>query len=122
MDHKIIRFAEKTAFIIFKDHKINFKNKKQCRLINPAKSEMGIFSKHILERVNNEIRKTTHFKQWRCTSSVIDWFLNASKTDLNIAPDMTKGRIRQNRKIKFFPGDYFAILHPVIYSKFLKSL
>ena len=36
---------EKNAYIIFKDHKPNFYDKKQCRLINPSKSELGIILK-----------------------------------------------------------------------------
>ena len=74
MDHRIEQLTKKSAFIKLKNHKANFKNKKQCRLINPAKSEMGIISKHIQERINHEIRNKTNFKQWRSSSSVIEWF------------------------------------------------
>ena len=43
--------AKQQAFITLKDHKENFKNNPTCRLINPAKSEMGLVSKQILESV-----------------------------------------------------------------------
>ena len=35
------RIAEQQGFITLKDHKDNFQNKPTCRLINPAKSEIG---------------------------------------------------------------------------------
>ena len=49
----------KQAFITLKDHKENFKNNPTCRLINPAKSEMGLVSKQISERIITEMRSTT---------------------------------------------------------------
>ena len=39
-----------------KDHKVNFENDPNCRIINPAKSETGIISKHYLELIANKIR------------------------------------------------------------------
>ena len=104
MDHKIQQFGKKSAFITFKDHKPNFKNKNQCRLINPAKSEIGIVSKSILERINNEIRNKTGFKQWRNTTSVIDWF---------------KG-IKNKQKCKFLKFD-IVDFYPSITEEILKK-
>eukprot|EP00794_Sanderia_malayensis_P012450 gene12450-biopygen9924 len=68
------RMAERQAFITLKDHKDNFENNPKCRLINPAKSEIGRISKQILERVNSTIRNTTALNQWKNSLSVIDWF------------------------------------------------
>ena len=68
--------AEKKAYYTLKDHKPEFPNKPSCRLINPAKSEIGLMSKRILERINSEVRTTTELPQWRNTHSVIDWFKN----------------------------------------------
>lgn len=42
----------RNPFVTLKDHKPNFKNNTTCRLINPAKSEIGIISKQILEKIN----------------------------------------------------------------------
>ena len=42
---------EKNAYIIFKDHKPNFYDKKQCRLINPLKIELGIISKNFIKNI-----------------------------------------------------------------------
>ena len=53
------KIAKQQAFIALKDHKDNFANHPTCRLINPAKSELGKVSKQILDNINSKIRKTT---------------------------------------------------------------
>ena len=73
-------FAKKEAFVTFKDHKDNFLNHPKCRLINPAKSEVGKISKVILERINTAIRSTTKLIQWRNSFEVIDWFKGCKPT------------------------------------------
>lgn len=67
-------FAERKPFITLKDHKSNFDAKPTCRLINPAKGEMGIVSQQILKRINSEIRSVTKLNQWQNTAEVIDWY------------------------------------------------
>ena len=59
-----------------KDHKDDFQTNPKCRLINPAKGEMGHVSKAILERVVAAVTEASQLNQWRNTSSVIDWFKN----------------------------------------------
>ena len=73
--------AKREAFLTLKDHKPNFINHPTCRLINPAKSEIGKVSKHILERINNNIRKKTTIIQWTNTSSVLEWFRNIEQKE-----------------------------------------
>ena len=73
---KIERLAERDAFISIKDHKENFENNTKCRLLNPAKSEIGIISKSHLQNINDSIRQQLSLKQWRSTSTVINWFKN----------------------------------------------
>ena len=43
-------------------------------LINPAKGEMGIVSKKLLESINVKVLSATRLNQWRSTGTVIDWF------------------------------------------------
>ena len=74
LDSRIQGYANSTAFITLKDHKENFQSNTKCRLINPAKSEMGLVSKQILENINNQIRSSTNLNQWRNTAAVINWF------------------------------------------------
>ena len=73
--------AKKQAFITLKDHKENFENNLPCRLINPAKSEMGLVSKQIIDRINNMTRSATTVNQWRNSMSVIEWFNNIQEKD-----------------------------------------
>ena len=51
IDDRAECMAERQALITLKDHKDNFENKPTCRLINPAKSEIGHISKEILENI-----------------------------------------------------------------------
>lgn len=71
---RINSIAKNEAFITLKDHKPNFNNKPCCRLINPAKSQIGKISKQILEKINYSIKQTTKLNQWKNTNEVIQWF------------------------------------------------
>ena len=71
---RIEGLPETDAFVTLKDHKQNFRNQPKCRLINPTKTEMGIISSKLLQRINEEIRQKTKLKQWRKTQDTIDWF------------------------------------------------
>ena len=71
---RIETFRNAEAYITIKDHKEDYKNKTKCRLINPAKSQIGEISKQILQNVNQELRESTNLKQWQSTKSVLDWF------------------------------------------------
>jgi len=66
--------ARQQAFTSLKDHKENFQNNPKCRLLNPAKNNLGLVSKQILDRINSCIRSQTNVNQWRNTCSEIDWF------------------------------------------------
>ena len=69
-------YADRNAFVTLKDHKDNFQNNPKCRLLNPAKSEVGIVSKNMLGRINTQVLKAIKVNQWRSTSTVIQWFKN----------------------------------------------
>ena len=49
---KVELMAKRQAFISLKDHEPNFQQKPTCRLINPAKTELGRVSKQIVKRIN----------------------------------------------------------------------
>ena len=72
--------AEKQAFVTLKDHKENFASHPTCRLLNPAKSEIGVISKRILENVNSKVRSALSLSQWRNTAEVIGWFRSIQDT------------------------------------------
>ena len=65
--------AKREAFITLKDHKPNFANNPTCRLINPAKSEIGKISKQILDQINKTIVNHFHLNQWKNTRAVLNW-------------------------------------------------
>ena len=71
IDDRVEQFSNTNAYITVKDHKKNFPNMVKCRLVNPAKSEIGIISKHYHENINEMIRKKSQVQQWRNTSTVI---------------------------------------------------
>lgn len=68
--------ANKNAYITIKDHKDNFPNNVKCRLINPAKSNVGKISQQILQNINSEIRVELGLQQWRSTTDTLNWFKN----------------------------------------------
>ena len=76
LDDRIEQTTEQKAFITLKDHKPNFPNNIKCRLINPAKSNLGKISKQILQKINSKIRQSTGVLQWQDTPAVISWFKN----------------------------------------------
>ena len=67
-------FANRNAFITLKDHKENFPNTIKCRLLNPAKSDIGRISKQMLEEINASVRTSLEVCQWRNTDAVVKWF------------------------------------------------
>ena len=76
LDDRVMKTAENQAFLTLKDHKENFANNITCRLINPTKPEVGKISKQILQRIINNVTRTSKANLWRNTSDVLDWFDN----------------------------------------------
>ena len=62
----------KEAYITLKDHKPSFPANVKCRLINPAKSNIGIISKNILDEINNDLKEKLQLKQLKNTDEAID--------------------------------------------------
>ena len=62
------------AFGTIKDHKPSFPNKVDVRLINPNKTEVGIVSRQILQRVLKEARNKVGVNLWTSTAQTIKWF------------------------------------------------
>ena len=90
------QYADKPAYVTLKDHKENFKTKLPCRLINPAKSELGIVSKVELEKINKELVNITKCNQWRNTQIVIDWF--------KLIPNKPKAKFIKFDIAEFYPS------------------
>lgn len=76
LDDRVDQYIESNAFVTVKDHKPNFPDRIQCRLINPAKSNIGKISKSILEKTVIKIKSNLNFNQWKNSDEVINWFKN----------------------------------------------
>ena len=74
LEDRIDKFRLQEPFITIKDHKESFPARVDTRLINPAKSNIGIISKQLLDNINNIIREELNLNQWRSTSDVLKWF------------------------------------------------
>ena len=74
LDNRVKIMDRAEAFITLKDHKSRFENDLPCRLINPAKSQIGKVSKAILDRIICSVKEATKVNLWKNTQSVIDWF------------------------------------------------
>ena len=48
---------------------------------NSAKSEIGLISKRILDRINVTLKKELRVQQWKDSSEVIDWFSTIEEKD-----------------------------------------
>ena len=84
IDKRIEQYNQKQSFITLKDHKENFKDNPKCRLIDVAKSEIGIASKEYIDSINKIIREKTNANQWRNTDAVVTWFQNIENKDISL--------------------------------------
>ena len=71
---RVHRTVPINAFISLKDHKENFQNNPQSRLLNPTKPEIGKISMKILDNIVKSIRSKKNLTQWTNTKDVINWF------------------------------------------------
>ncbi len=83
LDNRIDALTARHAFVTLKDHTPNFQNNPTCRLINPAKSEIGVISQKILQRINSTVAAATNLNQWKNTNSVISWFKSIPNKQLH---------------------------------------
>ena len=81
IEDRVDKYIEANSYVTIKDHKENFPSKVECRLINPAKSNMGRISKIILEKINNNVRRARASNQWLNSSQVINWFKHLKNKD-----------------------------------------
>ncbi len=73
---RVDEYTRAEAFLTVKDHKANFPDRKEYRLLNPAKSNLGKVSKIILEKAIQTIKTATNLNLWKNSDQVIEWFKN----------------------------------------------
>ena len=71
LENRIDKFRLQEPFITVKDHKESFPGRVETRLINPAKSNIGVISKKLLDNSNIIIRESMEVNQWRSTQDVL---------------------------------------------------
>ena len=105
LDDRMQIHSTPNCFITAKDHKDNFINTKECRVINPAKNQLGRISKAITENINKKVRSQTGMNQWTSTSQVNNWFEslnNKSRTKFILFdieafyPSITEGLLKKS--------------------------
>ena len=75
------KYNTKNCFITIKDHKSDFKTNPECRLINPAKTQIGRVSKTIIQDICASLRLALNINQWQSTKACIKWFEECDKND-----------------------------------------
>ena len=103
---KVEAYVEKEAYITLKDHKDNFQSNPKCRLINPAKSQMGKVSKKYLERIVSELSTSLKVNQWRNTDTVIKWFKSI--------PHKKRSKFLKFDIVEFYPSISETLLNKAI--------
>ena len=78
---RVEKYNTKNCFITIKDHKSDFKIHPECRLINPAKTQIGRISKIIVQEICDSLRLALNINQWRSTKDCIKWFEEYEKND-----------------------------------------
>ena len=68
---KITKLQEIQAFLTNKDHKENFPNKIEYKVLNPSKSYFTKYSKNLINKINSTICKHSKLNQWKNTDEVI---------------------------------------------------
>ena len=70
------KLNRKNAYItcILKDHKQNFENNKQARLINPIKTELPLISKSVIQNMVTKILDNSRYILWKNSLDTIKWF------------------------------------------------
>ena len=74
LDDRMHQHATTECYVTLKDHKKNFTATQPCRLINPAKADIGRVAKIKLQEINREVRMKTQLMQWQSTQEVLKWF------------------------------------------------
>ena len=78
---RVEKYSTKNCLITIKDHKSDFKTNPECRLINPAKTQIGRVSKIIVQDICDLLRLALNINQWWSTKDCIKWFEEYNKND-----------------------------------------
>ena len=71
-----------------------------CRVINPARNNLGKVSKRVLDKIISTCRESADVKQWKSTQDVLRWFTEIHGNN----PTKKKGRFVQFDIYEFYPS------------------
>ena len=80
IEDRAFKTERREAVFTLKDHKPNFANRPEVRLINPTKSELGRVSKQKLAKVVQNIKEKTGLRQFKSDLDVVKWFKGLGNT------------------------------------------
>ena len=81
VDDRVFKTERREALFTLKDHKNNFANNPEVRLLNPTKPELGRISKQKLAMIVREVKKKSGLIQWKSDTSAIKWFEKLENKD-----------------------------------------
>ena len=84
IEDRVQQFTTDECFLTIKDHKPNFPNSIKCRLINPAKNQLGKVSQQILRKIIDNLTSKLELNMWKNTDNVIDWFTVADNANARL--------------------------------------
>ena len=71
---RMMSYREVPANGTLKDHKDSFPDRLEIRLLNGAKSDMGVISKILVQRINKKVMAATGLSLWRDNTATLKWF------------------------------------------------
>ena len=74
IENKMEKITKRSAFISIKDHKNNFPNSIQYRLINPAQNNLSKVTQNIIGKAVTSIKKSSSLNLWMGTNEVLEWY------------------------------------------------
>ena len=81
VEDRVFRTERREALFTLKDHKDNFANNPEVRLLNPTKPELGRVSKQKLAGLVKEVKEKTTLTQWKSDLSAVKWFNQLQNKD-----------------------------------------
>ena len=99
VDNRVQKFATNNAYLTLKDRKPNFIEKKPCRLINPAKNQIGKISKLTARHHTTNTKDTTSFH--------LDTMAQHKRSKVMVRRDRQQKRKLNNKSITFDVVDFY---------------
>ena len=65
IENSIVTMAKGSSLVAIKDQNEYFPSILKCRLVIPAKSDLGKVNKVVLGKINNKIRGKLNVNQWK---------------------------------------------------------